>query len=97
MDPFEIARNIIENVYTCKEHGCDKVFVSGIIMRTDYPEQVETLNKILEQWQFLYDYTFIFNTNIKKDCLAYDNHHLNKRGSLRLTANFRRALNKPWV
>ena len=96
-DPFEIARGIIKNVITCKELGVNKVFVSGVIMRKDYPEQVRTLNNILEQWQFLHDYTFIYNENITEECLAWDQHHLNNRGSLRLSANFRRALNKPWV
>ncbi len=96
-DPFEIARGIMKNVQTCKDHGCDRVLVSGVIGRPDHSEQVEQLNNILQQWQYLHGYTFIYNDNIKEDCLAYDNHHLNKKGKLRLAANFRRILSKPWI
>ena len=96
-DAFEIAEEIVETVRTCKSYGCNKVFVSGIINRPDHSEEVVKLNKILYNWQFLHNFTFIFNENIHSDCLAWDKHHLNVKGSLRLTSNFRRALNKPYV
>ena len=96
-DPFKIAKEIIETVMTCKGHGCNTVFVSGVIGRPDYTEEANKLNNILYHWQFLHGYTFIYNNNISQDCLAQDKHHLSARGSLRLAANFRRALNKPYV
>ena len=97
-DPFKIAESIVETVNTCKLHGCERVFVSGIVDRSDFTEDVETLNNILYQWSFLYGYTFIYNSNIKvNNCLARGGLHLNHRGALRLTANFRRALSKPYV
>ena len=96
-DPFAIARDIVKTVLTCKEKGCNTIFVSGIIDRPDFSDQVAMLNNTLYQWQFLHDYKFIYNENIGKDCLAYDKHHLNVKGSVRLGANFRRAINKPYI
>ena len=97
MDPFEIAKEVVKNVETCKEHGCNTVFVSGVVDRPDFSEEVTMLNNILYHWSFLHGYTFIFNSNIKYNCLAQDDLHLNYRGVLRLCANFRRALTKPYV
>ena len=85
-DPFNIAKEVTEIVNSCKLHGCERVFVSGIM-----------LNNILYQWSFLHDYTFIDNDNIRNDCLARDDLHVNYKGAQRLTANFRRALGKPYV
>ena len=96
-DPFEIARSIIKIVETCKDYGTNTVFVSGIVYRPDAVECVNQLNTILYQWSFLHGYSFISNENIKYDCLDRDELHLNFRGSSRLTSNFRRALNKPYV
>ena len=96
-DPFNIAKEITEIVNTFKIHGCCKVFVSGIIDRPDFSEDVQMLNNILYQWSFLHDYTFIHNDNIRYDCLARDDLHVNYKGAKRLTANFRRALCKPYV
>ena len=96
-DPFNIAKEITDIVNTCKIHGCSKVFVSGIIDRPDYSEDVQMLNNILYQWSFLHDYTFIHNDNIRYDCLSRDDLHVNYKGAKRLTANFRRALCKPYV
>ena len=47
-DPFNIAKEITEIVNTCKIQGCSKVFVSGIIDRPDYSEDVQMLNNILK-------------------------------------------------
>ena len=96
-DPFKIAKDLMECVATCKRGGCNTVFVSGIVNRPDYSAEVTTLNNILHQWSFLHGYTFIFNDNIKADCLARDKLQVNFKGALRLGANFRRALNKPYV
>jgi hypothetical protein len=96
-NPFTIAKDLVECVNTCKKHGCNTVFVSGVVDRPDLSEDVSTLNNILYQWSFLYGYTFIHNSNIRSDCLARDELHLNYKGALRLGANFRRALNKPYV
>ena len=96
-DPFETARSITKVVETCKSYGVNNVFVSGIVYRPDAVENVKQLNTTLYQWSFLHDYTFISNDNIKEDCLAHDQLHLNHRGSNRLSSNFRRALNKPYV
>ena len=84
-------------VETCKDYGTNSVFVSGVVYRPDAVEDVSQLNSILYQWSFLHGYTFISNDNIKYDCLDRDELHLNFRGSNRLTSNFRRALNKPYV
>ena len=96
-DPFEIARSIVKIVETCKDYGTNSVFVSGVVYRPDAVEDVSQLNSVLYQWSFLHGYTFISNENIKYDCLDRDELHLNFRGSNRLTSNFRRALNKPYV
>ena len=96
-DPFEIAGSIAKIVETCKHYGTNSVFVSGVVYRPDAVESVNQLNTILYQWSFLHGYTFICNDNIKYDCLDRDELHLNFRGSNRLTSNFRRALNKPYV
>ena len=96
-DPVEIARSIVKVVETCKDYGVNKVFVSGVIRRPDEMEKVDTLNRTLYQWSFLHGYTFISNSNIKEDCLGWDQLHLNYRGTNRLSSNFRRALNKPYV
>ena len=96
-DPFETAAGIMKIVETCKEYGCNQIFVSGIIYRPDAEEKVNQLNDILYQWSFLHGYTFIFNSNIKEDCLDSGKLHLTYRGSARLASNFRRALNKPHV
>ena len=93
-DPFTIAREIIKIVKICHERGCNKVFVSAITHRPNYPDVVEQLNNVLRAWQLNHDYEIIYNDNIKTNCLSYDNLHLNKRGKERLCANFRRALNK---
>ena len=55
-DPFTIAREIINTVKTCKEKGSNMLFVSGVVNRPDFPDQVKQLNNILYQWQFLHDY-----------------------------------------
>ena len=96
-DPVEIARSIVKVVETCKDYGVNKVFVSGIVCRPDETENVDVLNRTLYQWSFLHGYTFISNSNIKEDCLGWDQIHLNYRGTNRLSSNFRRALNKPYV
>ena len=96
-DPFETARSITKIVETCKSYGVNNVFVSGIVYRPDAVENVKQLNTTLYQWSFLHNYTFISNDNIKEDCLAHDQLHLSHRGSNRLSSNFRRALNKPYV
>ena len=96
-DPFIIAKDLMECVDTCKKHGCNTVFVSGIVDRPDFSSEVSALNNILYHWSFLHGYNFIYNENIRYDCLAWDELHLNYRGVRRLGANFRRALNKPWV
>ena len=96
-DPFNIAKEIAEVVNTCKLHGCERVFVSCVIDRPDYSEDVQILNNILYQWSFIHGYTFIDNDNIRYDCLARDDLHVNFKGAKRLTANFRRALGKPYV
>ena len=87
----------MECVDTCKGRGCNTVFVSGIVDRPDFSTEVSVLNNILYHWSFLHGYTFIHNDNIRYNCLARDELHLNYRGALRLGANFRRALNKPYV
>ena len=51
-DPFNIAKEIVETVQTCKEKGCNTVFVSGIINRPDHSDQVKILNNILYHWQY---------------------------------------------
>ena len=96
-DPFQIAKDLVQCVETCKSRGCSTVFVSGIVDRPDFSAEVSTLNNILYHWSFLHGYTFIYNENIRYDCLARDELHLNYKGALRLGANFRRALNKPYV
>ena len=96
-DPFKIAKDLMNCVDTCKKYGCNKVFVSGIVDRPDFSNEVSFLNNILYHWSFLHGYTFIFNENLRYDCLARDKLHLNFKGVLRLGANFRRALNKPYV
>ena len=96
-DPFVVAKDIMECVDTCKGRGCNTVFVSGIVDRPDFSTEVSILNNILYHWSFLHGYTFIHNDNIRYNCLARDELHLNYRGALRLGANFRRALNKPYV
>ena len=97
VDPFVIAKDLMKCVERCKSQGCSTVFVSGIVDRPDFSTEVSTLNNILFHWSFLHGYTFIYNENIRYDCLARDGLHLNHRGVLRLGANFRRALNKPYV
>ena len=97
MDPFAIAKDLVECVNTCKSHGCNTVFVSGVVDRPDFSEEVRTLNNFLYHWSFVHGYTYIYNENIRSDCLARDKLHLNYKGALRLGANFRRALNKPYV
>ena len=96
-DPFETAQGIMKIVGLCKDYGCNQVFVSGIVYRPDAEETVTQLNNILYQWSYLHGYTFIFNSNIKEDCLDNGKLHLTDRGSARLSSNFRRALNKPHV
>ena len=96
-DPYETAQGIINVVNSCKDHGCNQIFVSGVICRPDAVEKVDQLNNILYQWSFLHGYTFIFNDNIKEDCLDGGKLHLTTRGSARLSSNFRRALNRPYV
>ena len=95
--PFSIARDLVECVDTCKKRGCDTVFVSGVVDRPDFSDDVTALNNILYQWSFLHGYTFIHNSNVGNDCLARDKLHLNYKGAQRVGANFRRALNKPYV
>ena len=96
-DPVDIARSIMRIVETCKDYGTNSVFVSGVVYRPDAVESVALLNTILYQWSFIHGYTFINNENIRYDCLDSGELHLNFRGSNRLTSNFRRALNKPYV
>ena len=97
VDPFAIAADIIKVVKTCQSKGVNKVYISGIIQRSDYPDQVILLNNILRAWQPLHDFTFIFNENLDSSCISYDKKHLNRKGKSRLASNFRRALNKPWA
>lgn len=93
-DPFIIAGDIMKIVKTCKDKGCDDVFVSGIVYRGDFPDQVMYVNNILRQWQKANKYTFIFNENIDSSCLSFDTRFLNQRGKSRLSSNFRRSLNE---
>ena len=54
---------------------------------------VRQLNNILQEWQILHDYKVIYNGNIREECLSFDKHHLNKKGSSILASNFSSALN----
>ena len=96
-DPFETAQSIINIVNLFRDHGCNQIFVSGIVYRPDAVDKVKQLNHVLYQWSFLHGYTFIFNENVKEDCLDGGKLHLTTRGSARLSSNFRRALNRPYV
>ena len=96
-DPFEIAESIVNIVDLCRDYGCNQIFISGVVYRPDAAARVTELNNILYQWSFRHGYTFIFNDNIKEDCLDRGKLHLTTRGSARLSSNFRRVLNKPYV
>ena len=93
-DPFTIARNIVNIVKTCHEQGVNKVYVSEIIHRPDYPDIVIQTNNILRCWEALHDYTLIYNSNIDSSCICSDKVHLTGKGKNRLSSNFRRVLNK---
>lgn len=93
-DPFNIASEIIKVVKLCQERGCNKVYVSSIIHRPDYPDMVVQLNNILHQWQFHHDYELIYNDNINSTCICNDKIHLNYKGKDILSTNFRNILNK---
>ena len=93
-DPIEIAKGIMKVVKTCQDKGCNQIFVSGVIYRPDNMNDVHQLNNILQEWQILHDYKIIYNGNIREECLSFDKHHLNKKGSNILSSNFISALNK---
>ena len=93
-NPFNIAHDIVRIVKTCQVRGCNKIYVSSVINRSDCPDTVLQLNNILRAWQALYDYTIIYNDNIDNTCISNDNIHLNYKGKSRLSSNFRRTLNK---
>ena len=93
-DAFDIAKGIMKVVKTCQEHGCNKVYVSAITYRSDYPDQVLKLNNILDAWQFSNNFKLIYNGNIDATCISRDRRHLNNKGKAKLSSNFINVLNK---
>ena len=92
--PLQIAEDIVQIVKTCQTGGVNSVFVSSVIYRPDYPDEVVQLNNILRNWQTRYNFTLIYNDNIDDTCLSPDDLHLSRKGLARLRANFRNALNQ---
>ena len=78
-DPFKISKEIFNIVNICKDHGVNKIFVSSITCRPEYPRIVEDINNILRARQVLYDYELIYNDDITADFIWKDKLHLSDR------------------
>ena len=89
-----IADGIMKVVKTCQKYGCNKVFVSAITFRPNFPNEVSKLNNILESWQVTHDFKLIYNNNIDATCISRDRRHLNNKGKNILSSNFVNILNK---
>ena len=67
----------------------------GITCRLKFKVKIDEINKPLKYYGGLYNYTYIDNTNIRKQYLWKDDLHLNREGTHILANNYLAHLNKP--
>ena len=92
-DSTTITNDILKIVDTCHSYGVNDVYVSGIIYRQKFLNQVYEINQILQGKLHLHDFNFISNCNINATHIWKDNLHLNDQGTKVLTDNFTLAIN----
>ena len=91
--PLQIAEEIIEVAQTCREGGVNEIYVSGITCRPQFQEKINEINKLLEYYAGIKNYTYIDNSCIGREHLQRDKLHLNKEGIHILSDNFLKHLN----
>ena len=92
-DNFGMVDEILNIVDICKSYGVNEVFVSGITCRHQFYKNVCEINNMLRSKQFIKDFIFIDNANLKPEHIWRDKIHLNDNGTSILTNNFIRCLN----
>ena len=91
---MDTAKEIIEVVKKCYDHGVNDVYVAGLSARPGFQEQINQINKILEHNATIHNYEFIDNSNISARHLQGDELHLNYDGEILLANNFLKSLNQ---
>ena len=91
--PYEIAKQIINVVNKCHEHGVKKVYVLPIPMRMGKERDVQEVYNFLRAKSFLHDLILIDISNVKHYHSSRDNIHLNYDGTVMMANNFIRAIN----
>ena len=76
----EIANEILRAVSTCEKFGVKNIYVSGITDRPGYSQQIKEINKYLQNSTKSMNYTFIHNSNLRKEEHLFDRVHLNDTG-----------------
>ena len=77
----------------CHNQGVNDVYVSGIPYRRGLEKKVGDTNNFIRTKEFVNDFIFINNMNIKYEHLAWDGVHLNRSGTMNIANNFIRAIN----
>ena len=76
--PDEIAQEIINTGYTCKDHGVNDVYISLLCDRRYYSNKIDEINKLLIQYCRAAHFYYIDHSNIKLGHL-YDGLHIDSK------------------
>ena len=90
-----IAKDVIKAGETCKYHGVENVFISGVPIRSRryVQKRVHELNGILQDMCVQKGFMYIDNSNINTTHLLDDGVHLSYDGTIVLANNYLNCLN----
>ena len=75
----QTSQEIIEIAQSCHQGGVSIFFVSGITCRPKFKVKIDEINKLLKYNAGVFNYSYIDETNIRKQYLWKDDLHLNTR------------------
>ena len=84
-----VAENTRKIARKCKQYGIEKIFISGLVTTTRYPESVRIeTNTLIESICDADGYFYVNNNNISRSNLFKDGLHLLENGKNILVENF---------
>ena len=92
----DIFNEIMEVVTECHLGGVNEIYVSSLTCRPTHEIKINSVNKLLSQNAYTYDYQYIENSNIKLHHLRDGVHH-NRNGTKIIANNFLEYVNRSAV
>ena len=80
----EICQDIFQIADKCRSYGVNEIFISTLTIRPSFAPKIDKINDILRRNADKRKYTYIDNSNIKREHLARDGLHLNREGTILL-------------